>query len=140
MKTIVNFLNENGYIDDNAYEVGDSLFSIHNGTVMVSYEGETWGIPSSRGDVNTEVQDILYDNYEIEMRFCDECGRPYDAGFMAGDGEYYCCEECFESMMNKEYGEGKWKATEEEGESGGFYAYLEGDVWEDTGWFYTEWY
>ena len=140
MKTIANFLKENGYIDDNVYEVGDSSFAIHNGTVMVSYEGETWGIPASRGGVNTEVQDILYDNYEIEMRFCDECGRPYDAGFMAGDGDYYCCEDCFEPMMNREYGENNWKVTEDEGYRGGFYAYLDGNKWEDTGFYYTEWY
>lgn len=88
---------------------------------------------------NYAIQDIMYDNYDTEIRFCDECGKPYDAGFMAGDGEYYCCEECFEPMMDRDYGKGKWRATEDEGYRGGFYEYLDGDEWEDTGIFYTEW-
>ena len=140
MKTIVNFLKENNYVVGNAYEVGDAVFAIHDNTVMVSYDGDVWGVPTSCGNVNMQVQDILYDNYEVEMRFCDECGKPYDAGFMAGDGEGYCCEECFEPMMDKEYGKGKWRGTKEEGRYGGYYEYLDGDKWCDTGWFYTEWY
>lgn len=139
-KTIVNFLKENGYTNDKVYEVGDASFTMHGSTVMVSYNGDVWGVPSSRGDVNYQVQDVLYDNYEVEMRFCEECGKPYDAGFMAGDGEYYCCEECFEPMMDRDYGKGKWRATKEEGYCGGYYEYLDGDEWEDTGLFYTEWY
>lgn len=86
-----------------------------------------------------EIQDILYDNYNTEIRFCDECGKPYDAGYIAGDGEYYCCEDCFEPMMNRDYGEGKWRGTDKEGRYGGLYEYLDGDEWEDTGLFYTEW-
>ena len=140
MKTIVDFLKANNYTDNKYYEVGDASFAIHGSTVMVSYEGEVWGIPISCMNPNAKVQDVLYDNYEVEMRFCDECGKPYDAGFMAGDGEYYCCEECFEPMMDRDYGKGKWRATDEEGDRGGYYEYLDGDEWEDTGLFYTEWY
>lgn len=141
MKTIADFLRENKYTDNKIYEVGDVAFTMYGDTVMVSYNGEVWGVPASRRDVNIQVQDILDSYYKVEMRFCDECGKPYDAGFIAGDGDYYCCEECFEPMMNREYGEGKWKATEEEGYYGGLYAYLDKNgKWRDTGFFYTEWY
>lgn len=139
-KTIVDFLRENEYTDSKIYEVGEASFTMYGNTVMVSYNGDVWGVPASRRDVNIQVQDILYSYYEVEMRFCEECGRPYDAGFIAGDGDYYCCEDCFEPMMDRDYGKGKWRATEEEGYYGGFYEYLDGDKWEDTGLFYTEWY
>ena len=141
MKTIVNFLKENGYTNDKFYEVGDASFAIHGNTVMVSYNGDMWGVPTSRGDVNMQVQDILYDNYEVEMRFCEECGKPYDAGYTAGDGEWYLCVDCFEPMMDEAFGKGKWRPTDKEGRYGGFYENLNDDgEWEDTGAFYTEWY
>lgn len=141
MKTIVDFLKTNGYENDKIYEVGDASFAMNGDMVVVSYNGESWGVPASRQDVDLQVQDILETYYEVEMRFCNECGRPYDAGFVAGDGDYYCCEDCFEPMMNRDYGEGNWKITEEEGYRGGFYAYLDKNgKWEDTGFFYTEWY
>ena len=42
--------------------------------------------------------------------------------------------------MNKDYGEGKWRATEKEGIYGGLYERLnDGDEWEDTGIYWTEW-
>ena len=73
-------------------------------------------------NANYATQDIL-EKYKIE-----------------GDGDWYCCEECFEGAMNRDYGEGKWRATNKEGAYGGFYEYLnDGDEWEDTGIFWTEW-
>lgn len=90
-------------------------------------------------NANYAIQDIL-EKYKIEVRFCEECGKPYGSGFIAGDGDWYCCEECFEGAMNRDYGEGKWRATNKEGAYGGFYEYLnDGDEWEDTGIFWTEW-
>ena len=87
-----------------------------------------------------DIQDILYEEYGVEIRFCDKCGKPYDAGYMAGDGEWYSCEECFESVMDGYFGKGKWQPSEEEGRYGGYYEYLNDDgEWEDTGAFYTEW-
>lgn len=140
MKTIVDFLKENEYTNDKIFEVGDVSFTMHGSTVLVTYEGEVWGIPSSCMNPNAKVQDVLYDNYEVEMRFCDECGKPYDAGYMGGDGEWYCCTDCFEPMMDRDFGKGKWRATEEEGRYGGYYEYLTDDgKWRDTGAFYTEW-
>ncbi len=90
-------------------------------------------------DAEEFISDIL-SAQKIEVRFCEECGKPYDAGYIAGDGDWYCCEECFEGVMNRDYGEGKWKGVDEEGEWGGFYAYLNNDgAWEDTGIYWTEW-
>ena len=86
-----------------------------------------------------EIQDILEKNHKTEIRFCEECGKPYDKGFIAGDGDWYCCEDCFEDVMNRDYGQGKWRATDEEGRYGGFYEYLDEDEWIDTGVYYTEW-
>lgn len=90
-------------------------------------------------DANYAVQDIL-EKYKTEVRFCDECGKPFSEGFMMEDGCWYICDDCFEAAMNAEYGEGKWRATDEEGSYGGFYEHLnDGDEWEDTGIFWTEW-
>lgn len=139
MKTIVDFLKENKYTDGEIYKVGDVSFTMYKNSVVVMYDGDEWAIPENWGSVNREIQDSLYDHYGVEMRFCDECGKPYDAGYMAGDGEYYCCEECFEPMMDRDYGKGKWRPTKDEGCFGGFYEYFGGDFWEDTGIFYTEW-
>lgn len=86
-----------------------------------------------------EIQDILEKNHKTEIRFCEECGKPYDKGFIAGDGDWYCCEDCFEGAMNETYGEGKWRGTDEEGCNGGFYEYFDGKEWIDTGIYYTEW-
>lgn len=83
-----------------------------------------------------EIQDILYGLDKTEVRFCDECGKPYDAGFMIGDGEWYCCEECFEKIKEED----DLRPTEEEGCNGGFYEYTHDDgTVEDTGVFWTNW-
>lgn len=86
-----------------------------------------------------EIRDILEENHKTEIRFCEECGKPYDKGFIAGDGDWYCCEDCFEDVMNRDYGQGKWRTTDEEGRYGGFYECLDEDEWIDTGIYYTEW-
>jgi hypothetical protein len=90
-------------------------------------------------DIEIDIQNILeHDN--IEIRFCEECGKPFDAGFIAGDGDWYCCGSCFDDAMDKTYGEGQWRPTDEEGEYGGYYENFDGDVWVDTSIYYTEWY
>lgn len=76
----------------------------------------------------------------MEIRFCEVCGRPFDAGFIAGYGDWYCCEECFEPTMDKDYGKGNWRPTDEEGEYGGLYEFLgDNGEWQDTGVYWTEW-
>ena len=89
-------------------------------------------------DAEAFVRDIL-EHHRIEVRFCDECGKPYDAGYIAGDGDWYCCEDCFKSVMDRDYGEGSWRGTDEEGYYGGYYEYFDGLEWEDTGIYWTSW-
>lgn len=80
---------------------------------------------------------------ESEMTFCNYCGKPVIFGMT--DDYYGGChvhEECFDNYMNKTYGKGKWKPTEdgEEDEYGGYYLFLnDKNEWEGTGIFYTEW-
>ena len=80
---------------------------------------------------------------EWEGRECDVCGKQIFTGFTDDWVDFYCCEECFQTYMNREYGEGNWKSTggEEEGENGGFYAATAdgGKTWFDTGAYWTEW-
>lgn len=89
-----------------------------------------------------EVEAIsnLLEIYELEVRFCEECGKPFDAGYVEGDGFWYCCEDCFYSAMNRIYGENRWRSTDMPGEWDGYYEFQNDDgVWTDTGIYYTEW-
>ena len=137
MKNIKDYLKENGNV---AVVLGNRNigFALRDDYIIVEIEN---GVATDIYELETEldIQDMMYDNYDIEVRFCCECGKPYDAGFMAGDGDYYCCEDCFEPMMDRDYGKDNWRATEEEGYYGGFYEYLDDGQWEDTGIYYTEW-
>lgn len=138
MKTIKDYLEKNGsfktHLKDR--EVG---FTLCEDYIIVEVEGR---VAADIYELKTQrdIQDMLYDNYDVEVRFCEKCGKPFDAGFMMDGGFWYSCEECFEEVMNKKYGKGKWRPTSEEGYYGGFYEHLDGDEWEDTGIFYTEWY
>lgn len=137
MKRLVDYLKKEKFTS----YVGTCLVTLqlHDNVIILSCNGDKYLVGADNSSPEYEIQDILYDNYGTEIRFCDECGKPYDEGYMAGDGEYYCCEECFEPMMNRDYGEGKWRGIDEEGRYGGLYEYLDGDKWDDTGLFYTEW-
>jgi formylmethanofuran dehydrogenase subunit E len=140
MKTVVDYLQEHKkYIHDcqGRYfelilEENQILLNHDNGRAVINADLNGY-------EVENAITEILED-HKIEIRFCEECGKPFDAGFIVGDGEWYCCEDCFESVMDRDYGKGKWRATEEEGEYGGFYEYLDNNRWEDTAIFYTEWY
>ena len=107
--------------------------------VALEYNGTKWIIKED-DNVEYEIQEVLEEN-KIEIRFCEECGKPFDAGFVADGCFWYCCEDCFECAMNESYGKGRWRGTEQEGEYGGFYECLrDNGEWEDTSIFYTEWY
>ena len=139
MKTIVDFLRENKEYKEQFgnYEV---LFKYGGYCIIIECECERYAIPvDSKYDIHNTIQDIVESFGRTEIRFCEECGKPYDKGFIAGDGYWYCCEECFEGAMNETYGEGKWRPTDVEGSEGGYYEYFDCDEWEDTGIFYTEW-
>ena len=79
---------------------------------------------------------------ESEMTFCNYCGKPIIFGMTDDLGDCHVHEECFDNYMNKTYGKGKWKSTEngEEDEYGGYYLFLNNKgEWEGTGIFYTQW-
>lgn len=140
MKTVVDYLKKNKkYIHD----VMGRYFELEleKDTVVLKVNGDEWEIyvGPQNYEVEYSIQDIL-EEHKIEIRFCEECGIPFDAGFTADDGDWYCCEECFEDSMDKSYGKGNWRGTDEEGEWGGFYEHLDGDEWADTGVYWTEWY
>lgn len=40
------------------------------------------------------------------MRFCDDCGKPFEEGYCLDAEEYYCSEEC----LHKHYTRGQWLA------------------------------
>ena len=140
MKTILDFLMENG---DFLCYIGnlEVSFTPHFGCITMCVNGKKSHNIEAENPYGFQdiIQDILYEKYKTEIRFCEECGKPYDKGFVAGDGDWYCCEDCFEDAMNKTYGKDKWRGTEEEGCNGGYYESFDGNEWEDTGVFYTEW-
>ena len=139
MKTIVDFLKEHTEYKEQFgnYEV---LFEYHYPVISVTCENKKYDIPAYSSFIACDrIQEFIEGFDGTEIRFCDECGKPYDKGFIAGDGDWYCCEDCFDGAMNETYGEGKWRGTDKEGSEGGYYEYFDGEEWEDTGIFYTEW-
>lgn len=43
-----------------------------------------------------------------ELRFCEHCGKPMQAGYVLENGMDYACTECFPFMMDEEYGVNRW--------------------------------
>ena len=140
MKTIVDFLKEKRKYQCKIIE-HNLVFELQEENILLTVDDENWLFKDGTGeDHEFCIQDVLSNVYNIEIRFCEECGKPYDVGYTACSGEWYCCEECFESTMNKDYGKKKWRPTDEEGKYGGLYEYLNTDgEWEDTGIYWTEW-
>ena len=140
MKTIIDYLKEHGKYEHDVKGRAFELILKGNQILLNYLDG--WAVINAEQEgyvVENSIAEILED-HKIEIRFCEECGKPFDAGFIAGDGDWYCCEECFDGAMDNTYGEGKWRPTDEEGEYGGFYESFDGNVWEDTSIYYTEWY
>lgn len=140
MKDINDYLIENKEFNGTIGE-HDIIIKLFLGDVIMLCDSKKYLVNDiSEDNIEMIIADILYDDYGVEVRFCEICGKPYDKGFTAGNGEWYCCEECFEKTMDEDYGKGKWRPSDEEGEYEGWYEYLNEDgVWEDTGVFYTEW-
>ena len=141
IKSVVDYLTENGNFVD-CIGVHEVLFELYISTITMTVDGKMkyYFYADDKFGAQIEIQDTLYNYHKTEIRFCEECGKPYDRGYMAGDGYWYCCEDCFDDSMNKSYGKGKWRGTDEEGYYGGYYEALQDDgEWEDTGIFYTEW-
>jgi hypothetical protein len=140
MKTVVDYLKEHGKYEHN-FE-GRAFELILKGNQILLNHNEGWAVIKTDLDdyeIENAIAEILED-HNIEIRFCEECGKPFDAGFIAGDGDWYSCEECFDAAMDTTYGKGKWRPSEEEGDNGGWYEALDGDEWVDTSVYYTEWY
>jgi hypothetical protein len=94
----------------------------------------------SMGFTNEEINFVGMGHLIKEERYCETCGENMTSGYTAGNGEWYCCADCFERTMNADYGVGKWRTAICQGEYGGYYEYLNKDgEWEDTGIYYTEW-
>lgn len=140
MTTIVDFLRKNKEYKEQFgnYEV---LFKYSGHRIIIECECEEFTITyDDPYEVHSIILDIMEDFGGTEIRFCEECGKPFDKGFMVGDGSWYSCEDCFETAMDNTYGKGQWRSTDEEGYYGGYYeSSHDGGEWEDTGVFYTEW-
>lgn len=141
MKTVVDYLIENKIYEEEiaGYEVKLKLVGEYVVMQVDDYPEDLIEI-DGEVSVETEIKYILEDEYGANIRFCEVCGIPYDMGFIAGDGDWYCCQSCFQDAMDKDYGKDGWRESEDEGEYGGFYEFLKKNgEWEDTGIYYTEW-
>lgn len=138
MKTITDYLikHKSIIIPIGGYDV---QFSLKGRFISMEVDGLRYVRNAYSGDVCEYIQEAFENETGLEMRFCDECGKPFDAGYTAEDGSWYCCEECFKPTMHRDYGN-DWRSTDHAGDNGGYYEYLKEDgEWEDTGVYYTEW-
>lgn len=140
MKTVVDYLKEHGKYEHD-FQGRDFELELSGKDILLRCNGHEYVIHTNQKGYEVEglIQDILEDN-QVEIRFCAECGVPFDAGFMADGGDWYSCEACFEESMDRTYGKGNWRPSEYEGEYGGWYEALDDGEWVDTSVFYTEWY
>lgn len=141
MKTVLDYLKEHGKYEHDVKGRAFKLELIGERILLTRENGKEHVIDANQKgwDIAIDIQGIL-EHDKIEIRFCEECGKPFDAGFIAGDGDWYCCGSCFDEAMDKTYGEDKWRPTDEEGEYGGYYESFDGNIWVDTSIYYTEWY
>ena len=141
MKTVLDYLKEHREYEHNFMGRYFMLKLFGESVLLIKDNKDEYAIDINQEgrEIELAIQDIL-ELDKIEIRFCEECGMPFDAGFMADDGSWYSCEGCFETAMNKCYGKGKWRPSEYEGEYGGWYESFDGNEWVDTSVFYTEWY
>lgn len=138
MKTITDYLIKNKRVTITICGY-DIQFELKDRFISMEFDGVRYVHGAYSGDICEYIQEAFENETGFEMRFCDECGKPFDAGYTAEDGSWYCCEKCFEPAMNKAYGN-NWRGTDDVGYNGGYYEYLnhEGE-WEDTGIYWTEW-
>lgn len=84
-----------------------------------------------------------FDKWEEHTRTCDYCGKNYEQGFCAGNGEAYACEECFEHVEKAEHLVSEHDIPEgfeaHPTDEGGCYFYLDNGAYEDSGWYWTTW-
>ena len=140
MKTIVEYLRINRKYEHDVMDA-DFELELDGDKIKLRHDGKEWSIDTDVPvHAEDDIQSIL-ENHEIEIRFCEGCGMPIVQGYTTDDSGWYCCEDCFEATMDDDYGKGNWRASDDMGEYGGYYEWLnEDDEWEDTGIYYTEWY
>ena len=140
MKTIIDYLQEHKTYKHDV--IGREFeLKLYGHLLTISFDGNKWCIDIRQDPhVDWTVRDVFERKCKIEIRFCEECGKPIDEGFLIDDGSFYSCEDCFEVTMDKRYGKDNWRATDQEGEWGGYYECMYNGVWEDTGIFWTQWY
>ena len=140
MANVVDFLKVHKIYEHN-FEKRNFILELVGEEIHLHIKGNTYKINADSG-AEDAIMYVLEDEYGIEIRFCKECGIPFDAGYTDEWGWEYFCEDCFDDdYRDRVYGKGRWKCTDHVGEHGGYYAYLNDDgEWEDTGIYYTEWY
>ena len=91
----------------------------------------------------TIIDEMEFYLKEDEIKYCAHCGKPISCGMTDDFCDIWVHEGCFEDYMNKTYGKGNWKPTEnhEEDGNGGYYLVRddENSEWYGSGIYYTEW-
>lgn len=145
MKTLTNFMNELG---SKRFELDypDGYIEVFNSNGKMYAEGKNF-----KDDIVVtfafEDQDDLLEKCEsilgFEVRFCDYCGCPFNAGYTDDDADFYNCEECFPKDMDERYGKGNWRAYDDDGDCnymGGYYEFYRDGEWQSEPSYYTEWF
>ena len=145
IKYITDYLKEHGEFHYNSECNGDFTLKLCKDYILFKFD--TWcdgcemSVRISTKQKPAYIEDIIMDTlerFEREIRFCSHCGKPIDSGFTVDDGNWYCCEDCFEDDMNEDYGKGKWRRTDT---GYCYYAYYDENFkeWCNTHIYYTEW-
>ena len=125
------------------FEHTDVTLTLVEYGIHIYIDGELERFVNLDDDCEYIIQDFLFDEYGIDIRFCDHCGCPMQAGYTDDDADFYNCEECFPKDMDERYGKGNWRTYEERNgdcnNMGGYYEYLENGEWRDEPSYYTEW-
>lgn len=80
-------------------------------------------------------------NVTLFPRTCEICEKGINEGFTNMEGEFVVCDKCFKEYMDKIFGIGLWRQTEDDGRDG-FYEYCEPSnksKYYGTGIFWTQW-
>ena len=87
----------------------------------------------------TSLEDIISES-DLPLRICNGCGMPMTAGFTDEYGEtYFCCYTEFAADMDKRYGKGNWRETEDP-DAHHCYEYRdENGEWVSEPSYHTEW-
>lgn len=147
MKSFWDYINDNGGMVE-VTVVGKFGRPDIQITVKAMHERDSIRVYSRDGRLIARDEDELceyfYNNFDIEIRFCDYCGGIMQEGYTDDDGDFHTHVECFPKDMDERYGKGNWREIPdgECNDLGGFYEYRESadSEWEPEPSYYTEWY